>query len=56
MGAWIYLRPLGVITAACVLLTGCGQSGPLTLPEDITANGTQSEEDSQDDEQEDEQE
>ena len=32
MGAWIYLRPVGIAIAACVLLMGCGQSGPLYIP------------------------
>ena len=52
MHAWIYLRSIGVAIAASVLLTGCGQSGPLTLPEEASATGVQSEEDPQDDEQE----
>ncbi len=54
MSAWDYVRSIAVAVAACVLLAGCGQSGPLTLPEETTDTEVQSEEDLQDDEQEEE--
>jgi len=38
----------------CLLLAGCGQRGPLTLPDETLETETQSEDDTQDDEQEDE--
>ena len=40
--------------AICLLLAGCGQRGPLTLPDETLETETQSEDDTQDDEQEDE--
>ncbi len=52
MSAWSYLRSIGAAVVTCVLLAGCGQSGPLTLPEETTATDVQGEEDPQDDEQE----
>ena len=52
MSAWIYLRSIGIAIAVCVLLAGCGQSGPLTLPDETSATDVQSEDDPQDDEQE----
>ncbi len=42
---------IAVAFAACVL-TGCGQSGPLTLPEEPSASEIEGQESSQDDEQE----
>lgn len=52
MSAWSYLRLIAIGIVPCVLLTGCGQSGPLTLPEETNETEVQSEEGSQDDEQE----
>ena len=44
-------RAFAVAIAACVL-TGCGQSGPLTLPEETSASEAEGQQGSQDDEQE----
>jgi len=52
MSACVHVRVLAVGIVACVLLTGCGQSGPLTLPEETSETEVQSDEDPQDDEQE----
>ena len=54
MSACVHVRVhmLAVSIVACVLLTGCGQSGPLTLPEETSETEVQSDEDPQDDEQE----
>jgi predicted small lipoprotein YifL len=52
MSARAYVCSIAVAIAACVLLTGCGQSGPLTLPEETSETDVQSEENPQDDEQE----
>ena len=38
----------------CMLITGCGQRGPLTLPEETLQTEAQNEDGTQDDEQEDE--
>jgi predicted small lipoprotein YifL len=56
MSACVHVRVLAVGIVACVLLTGCGQSGPLTLPEETTETEVQSDENPQDDEQEEEEE
>ena len=47
MSAWV-----AIAIAVCMLVTGCGQSGLLTLPEATSDTEVQSEEDSQNDEQE----
>ncbi|NNC66112.1 MAG: lipoprotein [Gammaproteobacteria bacterium] len=52
MSAWDSLRSIAVAIVSCVLLTGCGQSGPLTLPEESSDTAVQSEEATQNDEQE----
>ncbi len=52
MGGWEYARSIAIAIAACALLVGCGQSGPLTLPEAAGDDAVQSDEGTQDDEQE----
>ncbi|MDH3417960.1 MAG: lipoprotein [Gammaproteobacteria bacterium] len=52
MSACVHVRVLAVGIVACVLLTGCGQSGPLTLPEETSETEVQSDENPQNDEQE----
>ena len=44
------MRAIAIV--ACTLLASCGQSGPLTLPEDTEITDAQNEEAPQDDEQE----
>ena len=34
------LRRLGLCVITCVMLAGCGQRGPLTLPGETDATGT----------------
>ena len=52
MSARACVHSLAAAIAACMLLASCGQSGPLTLPEETGAADPQSEEGPQDDEQE----
>lgn len=56
MGGSEYARSIAFIIAACALLVGCGQSGPLTLPEGTGNDAVQSDTATQDDEQEEEEE
>ena len=57
MSAWDYARSIVLAIAASVLISGCGQSGPLTLPVETSDTEVQNEEDPQDNEhEEDEQE
>lgn len=52
MSARDFARSIVLAIAACGLIAGCGQSGPLTLPEETIDNEVQNEEDAQDNEQE----
>jgi predicted small lipoprotein YifL len=52
MSVWTHLRSMATAIIACTLLASCGQSGPLTLPEEAEITDAQSEEGPEDDEQE----
>ncbi len=52
MRVWTHTRSIAIAIVACTLLASCGQSGPLTLPEETGTTDAPSEEGPEDDEQE----